>query len=243
MNKPEKGKPKIGIFYIATRKYNVFWPGFKESADKLLFPDGDKHYFFFTDSGAESSDDVTVIPIEHKPWPEIVLGRFGTILKEYDKWKDMDYVIYFNSNSVLISELLVSDVFSTTRPLTACAHAVGGAFCTYSHTAQETNPESTAYIPGPSIYVQSALQGGMPEWVRAAYRTMDINIRRDAERGITARWHDESHWNKFVDWHKDIVKYLGWPTTCTFKHPFAKVLLLDKDAYFNVNDFKKGGEL
>lgn len=41
--------PRIGILYIATGRYYVFWEDFYKSAEKYFLPNLEKQYFIFSD--------------------------------------------------------------------------------------------------------------------------------------------------------------------------------------------------
>ena len=41
---------KIGIFYICTGKYSIFWKGFFESCEQFFLPQVEKKYYVFTDA-------------------------------------------------------------------------------------------------------------------------------------------------------------------------------------------------
>ena len=52
---------KVAILYICTGKYNQFFKGFYDSAEKFLLADAYKHYFVFSDDvNLSSEDNVTV---------------------------------------------------------------------------------------------------------------------------------------------------------------------------------------
>lgn len=42
--------PKVGILYVCTGKYDIFWPDFYETAEMLLLPDCEKTYLVLTDA-------------------------------------------------------------------------------------------------------------------------------------------------------------------------------------------------
>src|SRR6478672_8403971 len=90
---------KVGILYICTGKYDVFWNGFYESAEKFLMPDTEKHYFVFTDSEQiQSSERIHKIYQERLGWPKDTLMRFHLFLNIEDQLNEMDYLFFFNAN-------------------------------------------------------------------------------------------------------------------------------------------------
>ena len=72
---------KIGILYICTGKYDVFWNDFYKSAEQFLLPNSDKQYFVFTDSNnIQSTDNIHKIYQEKLGWPKDTLMRFHLFL-------------------------------------------------------------------------------------------------------------------------------------------------------------------
>lgn len=230
METKESNRPKVGLFFICTSKYNLFWKFFKAAADKFFLPDADKTYFLFTDSDRHvTGDDTTVIPVEHRPWPYMTLYRASILLSAYDKWKDMDYVVFCNSNMIFCNPMNMAETFGN-KPLMACCHPLAnGGMSTYS---LEHNPKSCAYMDKPTVYVCGGFQGGRTEAFASALREMKAWVDKDAENGITAVWHDESHWNKYCFLHQPDVHLLGWPTLYVSEHPWVKAWLIDKKEFW-----------
>ena len=90
----------IGILYICTGPYVVFWKEFYESFEKNFLPDYEKRYFVFTDSDrifADDNDRVKRVKIDQMPWPLITLLRFSIFLKEEKELKQIIH-LYINYN-------------------------------------------------------------------------------------------------------------------------------------------------
>ncbi|MCF0209447.1 MAG: hypothetical protein HUK07_08330, partial [Bacteroidaceae bacterium] len=98
----------VGIFYICTGKYSIFWETFYKSAEKYLLPDCTREYFVFT-------DDEKILPTEHihvyyeraKGFPLDSLLRFELFLRVEDDTKNCDYLYFFNSNMQFIRTITV----------------------------------------------------------------------------------------------------------------------------------------
>lgn len=77
---------KIGILYICTGKYDIFWKDFYLSSEKHLFKNHEKHYFVFTDSqnifDAEKNENIHVIHQDNLGWPDNASMRYHIFLKE-----------------------------------------------------------------------------------------------------------------------------------------------------------------
>lgn len=224
-------RPKVGVFYIATQKYKMFWSGFKESCDKFCCTDADKTYYVFTDdSGAfPQEDNVVITKIEHQPWPGITIHRARILLSAHDKWKDMDCVMFCNSNMVFCNPMCTFETFGM-KPLMACIHPCSNGG--FSKLSLEDNPKSTAYWDQPTAYLAGGFQGGRTDAFAMALKIMDDAIKIDEENGIMAVWHDESHWNKLCAISVDQVHVLGWPTLYVQPHPWVKAWLIDKNMYW-----------
>ena len=92
---------KIGMLYICTGKYTVFWPEFYRSFEEKFLPGCEKEYFVFTDAPAIEYEDaprVHRIYQEAYPWPYSTLKRFSIFLTQEDALRGMDYLFFFNAN-------------------------------------------------------------------------------------------------------------------------------------------------
>lgn len=229
-------KFKLGVFYIATFKYVQFWEEFKATADRFLCPEAEKHYFVYTDGDIQEEPNVHVKRIVHEPWPGMALHRSKILAESYDSWKDMDFVVFCNANMRFCSVFPLYELCSRYHSYTACIHPLSNGG--WSTASLERNPQSSAYMDKPTAYVCSGLQGGWTKAWKVACDVMSAGISRDEENGITAIWHDESHWNKFCYANAEKVHILGWPTLYVKPHPWVKAYVVEKQSYFNVREFK-----
>ncbi len=194
---------KIGILYIATGKYACFWDEFYNSAEKYLFPDDEKHYFVFTDSPEIKGENVTVYHRECQGFPADTLFRFDMFLSIRDDIEKMDYLYFFNSNVIFegrVAEELIPDaehnyLLGALSPMESIRKFPPLLF-TY-----ERNKKSLAYIApyqkGKYHYYMGGLNGGRtPEYLKMC-ETLAHNIHVDYDNGIVARFHDESHINRY----------------------------------------------
>ena len=178
---------KIGMLYICTGKYTVFWPEFYRSFEEKFLPGCEKEYFVFTDAPAIEYEDaprVHRIYQEAYPWPYSTLKRFSIFLTQEDALRGMDYLFFFNANltckkTVTAEEflprpekgenlLLVQQPgFWNKKP----------PFYTY-----DRNPKSTAYIPYNcgKDYVSGGLNGG----TAAAYLALCACVQFTPQAGL-----------------------------------------------------------
>lgn len=192
---------RIGILYICTGKYDVFWKAFYESAEKYLCPEAEKHYFVFTDSEQIISEGrVHKIYQERLGWPKDTLMRFHLFLDIKDQLKEMDYLFFFNANYTFTKIITTADLLPTEND----NYLVGQIHPVAYHKKRknfdyETNAQSTAYIPpatGKYYFAGGLLGGRAPEFLLMCF-TLKNNIDKDLSKDIIAKWHDESYINQF----------------------------------------------
>jgi len=235
----------IGILYICTGPYALFWDDFYSTFEKHFLKNTEKRYFVFTDSDdivTSAEKRIKVIKIENQPWPLITLLRFSTFLKIEDDMKKCDYLMFSNAN--IVCDMDVSEeeflpsgsdaIFVTTHP-----GYYGKKKIDYPY---ERRKKSLAYIPWNcgSIYVIGAMFGGTSRAFLDMSKALKKNIEEDLKENIIARWHDESHLNRYVAGRND-VRVLS-PEYC---YPFGmnvtyekKISAVSKMAKFDVNSFK-----
>lgn len=189
---------KIAVLYICTGEYIKFWPGFHHSAESYLLPGIDKQYFVFTDGRVESSTNIVCIAQDNLGWPFNTLYRFRIFLRIAEQLQSYDYVVFFNANCVIQEPIAFEEFFAPGSDLIACRHP--GFFdkpaAVYSY---ERRPQSTAFVSRGTVYRAGGLMGGTREAFMGAAAELSANIDRDLENGIVALWHDESHWNAYLD--------------------------------------------
>ncbi len=192
---------KIGILYICTGKYDVFWQGFYESAEKYLLPKSEKHYFVFTDSEQiQSTGNIHKIYQQQLGWPKDTLMRFHLFLNIEQDLQQMDYLFFFNANYTFIKPISESELLPTQVDhfLTGQIHPVA-----YHKKRKdfdyESNPASTAFISDNTgtYYFAGGLIGGQSTAFLRMCHQLKNNIDKDFENDIVAKWHDESHINKY----------------------------------------------
>ena len=231
---------KIGILYICTGKYTVFWDGFYQSAEKFLLPELEKHYFVFTDGKINTygSPFVKIIEQEQLGWPFDTLYRFNMFLKIENQLQEMDYLFFFNSNLVIVQTVGNEILPSEQDELVVTQHP-GFFDKERKKFTYENNKKSTAYIAKNEgqVYIAGGLNGGTALNFLKLAKTLSQNIDTDYKKGIIALWHDESHINRYIIGKN--VKIL--PPSYLYKQdsniPFEqKILILNKDD-FGGHDF------
>lgn len=179
---------KVGLICIATgpvyheyarglhKSVKQYWP----EADFLLFSDMDQ------DPGVER-----FFRIQPKGFPGETLYRYHTMMKNQEIFSDYAHLFYADADMLFVAP--PGDIYNNTG-IVATLHP--GYY--QKRGTPELRPASTAYFPDGLAYYAGGFQGGKSEWYWAAAQNMMHNITTDSLNNITAIWHDESHWNKYV---------------------------------------------
>lgn len=243
----KKMKKSIGILYICTGPYVLFWKDFYESFEKKFLEDYEKRYFVFTDAKEIYAEDklcVTKIPIEAQPWPLITLFRFDTFLKIEDELKKCDYLMFSNAN-MICDEIINSEEFlprvemQETLSVTLHPGYYGKSRICFPY---ERSKRSTAYVPWNcgENYVIGAMFCGTSLAFLEMSRILKRNIEEDLKKNIIAKWHDESQLNRYII-NKSCVRILSpeycYPYGMKVDYP-KKISAVSKQAKFDVKTFK-----
>lgn len=228
--------PTVGFMLIATGNYHQFVEPFIKSAEKYFLPDIKKRYFVFTDQPLTYTlfmlQDVL---IEHLPFPLPTLLRFHRFLQKQSILSECDYLAYCDIDTLWVNKVEPEEVLS---PLSATLHCgyIGGG------TDFDQNPKSLAYLP-PNANGQFKYYGGgfilaTPQEYFQMARWCAERINEDLKNNVIAKWHDESHLNKYLNTIRKPVKeltssfhfaeYLQKNDAFKEKYP-PKLLLLDKN--------------
>ncbi|MDP4263896.1 MAG: family 6 glucosyltransferase [Bacteroidota bacterium] len=202
---------KVGILYICTGKYSVFWKDFYESAESLLLRGHDKQYFVFTDAteiAYEQKENVHKIFEEKYEWPLPTVLRFHAFVRAEDLLKKMDYLFFFNANMKVVSEITGEDIFPDPVKedgLTVVLHS-GYYKAKSSQFPYEKYKGSLAYLESGRYYFQGSFSGGTSAAYLKMAHQLKENIQKDLDNNFIATWWDESHLNKYmVDKNPKIV--------------------------------------
>ena len=194
--RPRAEEPKkIGVAIIATANYRVFAGPLIRSIRRNFLPGHDVTVFLFTDGDYAPAPCLKVIRVEHSAWPGMAIRRYPIFREHEAEFGEMDYLYYLDADmrvTMRVGEEILGDLVGVIHP---GFHAKARQEFTY-----ETRSESTAFIsPNEgSHYFCGACQGGRtPDYLKAV-RHMAEKIDEDERNGIVARWHDESHWNRYL---------------------------------------------
>lgn len=235
----------IGILYICTGPYALFWKDFYESFEKKFLPDFKKNYYVFTDAEkifAEESQHVKKIEIEPLPWPLITLFRFSTFLKIEDELKKFDYLMFSNAN-MMCNEIITPEEFLPRKNevLSVTAHPgyYGKSIIEFPY---ERRKRSTAYIPwncGKNYVIGAMFCGKSDAFIKMS-KTLKYNIEEDLKKNLIAKWHDESQLNRYIVGKSGIrVLEPMYCYPCGMEVTYSKkIYAVSKQAKFDVKSFK-----
>lgn len=192
---------KIGIFLICTGKYDIFLQPLIDSLDKYFFTKDPLVIYLFSDKtpALKMSKRISLVRyrIEHKPFPSPTLHRykyFSTLARV-----TTDYVFYMDVDMKLVGrvdrEILPfkkehQGIVATLHP---GFYRGGGGWC--------NNKDSLAYTQEDlrNKYYAGGFQGGRTKEYLKLCKILADNITCDEKKNVIATWHDESHWNAYLN--------------------------------------------
>lgn len=193
---------KIGILYICTGKYRMFWDEFYKTAEQRFCPNSELHYFVFTEQPVNTygNPKVNHIPQEKLGWPFDTLMRFHLFLAQREKLEQMDYLFFFNANMKFLETIPEEVVLPDAQDnyLVSVRH-----YWFFDHSRMppfDNNPESEAYVE-PSLdkkYYQGCLSGGRTKEYLEMSAAIKQMVDKDAAKDYIALWHDESYMNRYL---------------------------------------------
>lgn len=202
---------RVGVLYICTGKYTAFFEEAYETAKHNLFPGCSLHFYVWTDREEDIpvADDVTVFHKEHKPWPDATLSRFETFCSQREVLEKEDVLVFINANLRFeqpVEGTQTLPVSGTPQQMFCVRHLqfISAFRDVYSLVSlrinTEHNPQSTAYIAHdeiPYLYCAGGFYGGYATSFLDMCAELADAVKKDAEQGIVAIWHDESYFNRF----------------------------------------------
>ncbi|XP_069922834.1 histo-blood group ABO system transferase-like isoform X2 [Oryctolagus cuniculus] len=219
----------VGLTVFAVKKYVAFLRLFLETAEQHFMVGHRVTYYVFTDRPA----DVPHVPLRegrqlavlavrsHARWQDVSMHRMEVISRfsEQRFRREVDYLVCADVDMKFRDRVgveILSPLFGTLHPgfYTADRRAF----------AYERRPRSQAYIPPDEgdFYYMGALFGGSVAEVQRLASACHQAMVLDKANGIEAVWHDESHLNRYLLYHKPTKvlspeylwdqQLLGWPS-------------------------------
>ena len=199
---------KIAILIIATNQYRKLAQSLIDSIDEFYKTDNTKDIFLFSDKNEFTSKNENIIfnEIKHEPWPYVTLKRFEYFSLVSKDLRDYDLVIYMDCDLQIVKnvEFPHCELLGVTHP---------AKFYYPDFWDVDKNPNSKAYIPEPFdphlVYHQGCLWGGSGEQIYKLITTLQNNTQIDLDNDVVAKWHDESHLNRYFFDNQSIVTTLS----------------------------------
>lgn len=197
---------KIALLFICLNPpYHPYVKDVIEDCNKYFLTnrmDGHKvDYFLWTDLPEGTNYEATVFPTDPAPWPTPTLMRYHLFLQQEEIFKEYDYIFYMDADMRVVApidnEILGEGLTAAQHPMYALKQNYLSPF--------EPNPKSTAYIHRPQYYFAGGFQGGRSKDFIKAMEVMKKNIDKDFVNNYSARWNDESHWNKYLFDHPPAI--------------------------------------
>ncbi len=225
---PDLSGRRLGVLLIATNRYfGYVEPLVRSMRQHLAVPGLEVRFFCFTNVEA-AVDGVTNFHVEHLPWPLTTLLRYRFFLGRADELAGLDYLLYLDADM-----LLVDRVGAEILDERVCVRHPGYYASPRAAFTYETDPRSRAYIPPHlgAVYFAGGVQGGRANPFLRMAQEIDAAVCEDLSRNIVARWHDESHLNRFlIDHPPSRVLDPGYCHPQEKTLPFApRIIALSKD--------------
>lgn len=233
---------RVAILYICTGKYNQFFEGFYESAERFFLKGvADIEYFVFTDNmSLINSPKVHLYKRECKGFPMDSLFRFDMFLSVKEEIQVFDYCFFFNANMLIVEPIGLE--FLPKKSSFEAVLSPGYYNKPAWRYPYERRKASTAYIgpyQKPYRYYMGSLNGGTSEAFIKFAETCSYRTHLDYDNGIIAKFHDESHLNKYMREVNGDALSPSYAFPEGSKIPCKPIIVIrDKvkiDSYFNKN--------
>jgi hypothetical protein len=238
---------KIAILYICTGKYDVFWKEFFESYEEYFLPNSQKEYFVFTDAetlyAENECNGIHKIYQKQLGWPDDTLMRFHMFDSISEQLEKFDFIYFMNANCKCVTTITEEEFLPKDKDIVVVQHP-GYYNKNPKDFVYDRNPKSTAYIPKNQgqYYICGGINGGKSQAYLKLIKELKNNIDIDKSNGVIAKWHDESHINRYIlnhdNWEIKSPEYCcaeGWEL------PFKpRILVREKSKYFDSFTMKNG---
>lgn len=218
---------KIAIITIATGKYSKIFPNFKDKLLKNFLSDKDRTILLFTDN--LNLNHETSIYIPHLPWPLCTLLRFHHINRYKDRFEDYNYIYYLDVD-MIAEDLIDEEVLPDNNKIVCVSHYWNNTYELY----ENINERSTAYVPKSDTtnyqYCQGCFFGSTKDSFFKMSYELENNINIDLKNNIIAKWHDESHLNKYIISHPCKILNKGYAHPINFSVGNDKIKFIHKNA-------------
>lgn len=246
-NKSNNYFSSIGILYICTGKYDIFFEPFYKSFKAKFLPDTNKTFYVFTDSEKLKAKykyhtDIVFTEIEKKGWPYDTLLRNRYFFEHFGKFEGNDYLFFCNANLFCNDKVFLNDLgLHLSEKLCGVLHPYFFNKEAYKFPVEKQN-EGNAYFNSADLervkyYFQGCFYGGSYNNFKKLVQTICKWTEEDLSKEIIPIWHDESYLNKYFFNNPPYPLHSGYsyPTDMKLSFP-PKIMNVDK-AKFGGLDF------
>jgi len=225
---------KIAIITISTGNYNNFLNELIESIKSKFLTSKQKHIFVFTDQKFQNENDIDYLQISHLPWPINTLLRFYYFKYIIEKLKNFDVIYYIDCDMVVYNNIS-EEIIPNNDEIIVCRH-IWQQNCTDAF--EKYNKNSLAYIDVDSLnfipeYCQACFFGAKTDAFIKMTLELENNINEDLKNNTIAKWHDESHINKYIlnNPKKILDIFYTYPSTIPIGENADKIKMIHKNAH------------
>jgi hypothetical protein len=230
----------IGVYSIFQGVYSALLPEFLENMRTHFLPEHPKTFYIVASDPelcatllAEETD-VNCVVKPNLGWPYGSLYRWNYFRKSFTPSPAISHIFFANANTRCL-EALNDDILA---PYVAVLHNQYVSD-SYESMTFEKNPISTAYVPPEwhFRYFGARFLGATTANFMKMCEVLDENTQIDESNHFIAVWHDESHYNHYINVVLDQrqVKVLGpeyhVPEELLGWTSGAKVMYLDKTVH------------
>lgn len=206
---------KIGIIIISTsERYNKFYKKLADNIKEKFCPEiENKKIFLFCDNSDYANFCDQFFYITHLPQHLTTLMRFHYFLTNRAVLEQCDILYYIDCDAEINEKISFEEVQPESQDqFVAVRHPWANS--NDNRWLTENNPKSTAYIENVEIYCQASFFGAYKDNFFKLAEQCNKEINENLSNRIIARWHDESHFNKYIS-NKN-VKILDWRYAAPF---------------------------
>lgn len=216
---------KICTPIIATGKYSRFVPKLVASMQQF-FVVGKYEVtpIVLTDSNDPMPGVVRKTPC--LGWPGSTLKRYHVLLEHRELIEQFDFVLHLDADLRFVAPVEEEVIGYSVGVLSPV-----GYDWPKERLPFERRPESRACVPEGQgeRYYGGSINGGYTDQFLAMAEAVVEGVNEDEKNGILAKFHEESHLNKFYVEHPPQVtlppSYL-WPETSTLKPDYTKPIIM-----------------
>lgn len=228
---------KVGILYIATGKYDIFFERFYQSCENNFLPNHDKQYYVWTDSDNEcfNKDNIKKIFLKKAGWPYDTMLRFEHFNEMSGELSKNDLLYFFNANMIVNTAISDEDI-KISSDLTVVDHPYfyGRHRSLFPYERRIVSQFNIPLDKG-DYYVQGCFNGGKAECFLHMADVLSWMINIDLKNNIIPVWHDESALNWWLyskNYENITVVDPGFAYPESIYLPFDKrIIQLDKNNY------------